>query len=375
MLASSALVRGHRRGAGGRDAPRWSSTRCASPPHGHPLLTDDAVAVMVERLLPRATVLTPNLHEVRRLTGVEVRTEADLDAAARGPASRLGPALGAGQGRPPRRRRRPWTCSPTATPGCCCAPPGSTTVHTHGTGCTLASAVAARLAHGDDVPTAVTGRPRPTSPGAVAARVRPRRGPRSGPPRLAVARSPGPDLTRQPAGAPRGHLRPRRPCPRRPPRRLRPPRRDRHRPRRRSARARRSGRRRCCAATTARSRGGAHLGAGRHGGARHPRAPHPDRQRRGGRAPRAPRGLHHRGRQPGRVQLRRAAPRGRAHRRAGRAPARWSPTTWRCRPARWRSASRRRSARTRCRRGRSPRRRRSTSGTAPATRDELRRLD
>ena len=28
-------------------------------------------------------------------------------------------------------------------------------VHTHGTGCTLASAIAARLALGDDVPTAV----------------------------------------------------------------------------------------------------------------------------------------------------------------------------------------------------------------------------
>ena len=44
-----------------------------------------------------------------------------------------------------------------------------------------------------------------------------------------------------------------------------------------------------------------------------------------------PRGLHHRGRGPGRQRLGRAAPRRRPLGRAGRARTRWSPTGWRCR--------------------------------------------
>ena len=46
---------------------------------GAKLLLDDAVAVLVERLLPLATVVTPNLHEACVLAGVPYSDEADRE--------------------------------------------------------------------------------------------------------------------------------------------------------------------------------------------------------------------------------------------------------------------------------------------------------
>ena len=40
--------------------------------HGHPLFDDAGLAALRELLLPRATVVTPNLDEVRLLTGLTV---------------------------------------------------------------------------------------------------------------------------------------------------------------------------------------------------------------------------------------------------------------------------------------------------------------
>src|SRR4051794_36523437 len=50
--------------------------------HGDSLLAPDAVAVLRHRLIPLATVVTPNLYEVAQLTGVEVRDEDGLRTAA-----------------------------------------------------------------------------------------------------------------------------------------------------------------------------------------------------------------------------------------------------------------------------------------------------
>jgi hydroxymethylpyrimidine/phosphomethylpyrimidine kinase len=49
---------------------------------GAKLLRDDAVSVLVERLLPLATVVTPNLHEACALAGVAYSEEADRAALA-----------------------------------------------------------------------------------------------------------------------------------------------------------------------------------------------------------------------------------------------------------------------------------------------------
>jgi hydroxymethylpyrimidine/phosphomethylpyrimidine kinase len=49
---------------------------------GARLLQEDAVSVLVERLLPLATVVTPNLHEACALAGVPYRADADRAALA-----------------------------------------------------------------------------------------------------------------------------------------------------------------------------------------------------------------------------------------------------------------------------------------------------
>ncbi|MEU6643109.1 bifunctional hydroxymethylpyrimidine kinase/phosphomethylpyrimidine kinase [Saccharomonospora sp. NPDC046836] len=54
----------------------------AASMHGHPLFDGRGLAALREELLPRATVLTPNLDEVRLLTGIEVTDRALMREAA-----------------------------------------------------------------------------------------------------------------------------------------------------------------------------------------------------------------------------------------------------------------------------------------------------
>ena len=121
--------------------------------HGDPLLAPDAVAVLRELLLPLATVVTPNTDEAELLTGIPVHDEASQDRAA-GRLLELGPgwvlvkgghlageAVDLLVGRDGSRRRL--------------SAPRADNRHTHGTGCTLASAIATGLAGGLAVPDAV----------------------------------------------------------------------------------------------------------------------------------------------------------------------------------------------------------------------------
>lgn len=122
--------------------------------HGDTLLADSALEAVRTRLLPVATVATPNLDEVARLTGVRVGSEEELREAAHavlawGPCWVLvkgGHLPGDGDavdlltdGVEEHWLRAPRIANP----------------HTHGTGCTLASAIAAGLARGRTVPDAV----------------------------------------------------------------------------------------------------------------------------------------------------------------------------------------------------------------------------
>jgi len=120
--------------------------------HGDSLLSPGTLDMVRDRLLPLATVVTPNLLEAELLTGMTIGNEAQMLAAAQ-------MILAAG----PR-----WVLvkgghlagSPVdllVDREHALRFPGErvVSVHTHGTGCTLASAIASRLAFGDDVPTAV----------------------------------------------------------------------------------------------------------------------------------------------------------------------------------------------------------------------------
>jgi hydroxymethylpyrimidine kinase/phosphomethylpyrimidine kinase len=123
--------------------------------HGHPLLADDAVEGLRSRIIPQATIVTPNLPEAALLAGFPVQTREDMERA--GVAIlELGAAavlVKGGHLEGPeavdllitRQGVQPMAGERIDTP------------HTHGTGCVLSAAIAALLARGDDLPLAVVG--------------------------------------------------------------------------------------------------------------------------------------------------------------------------------------------------------------------------
>jgi hydroxymethylpyrimidine/phosphomethylpyrimidine kinase len=121
--------------------------------HGDALLAAEARDAVRTRLLPAATVATPNLDEVAWLTGVRVAAEGDMRRAAAAILA-LGPrwALVKG-GHLPSGDAVDLLTDGTAEHWL--RAPRHANPHTHGTGCTLASAVAAYLARGRGVPEAV----------------------------------------------------------------------------------------------------------------------------------------------------------------------------------------------------------------------------
>ena len=68
---------------------------------GQPLLAAEAVDSLRRLLLPTATVITPNLPEAEALTGLTIRSEADMRAGAAAILG-MGVPVGAVEGRPPR---------------------------------------------------------------------------------------------------------------------------------------------------------------------------------------------------------------------------------------------------------------------------------
>jgi hydroxymethylpyrimidine/phosphomethylpyrimidine kinase len=113
---------------------------------GQALLASEAVETLRRLLLPRAAVITPNLPEADALVGGPIGTEAQMRAAA---VALL--ALGA----PAVLLKGGHLASDTVTDMLATAAgieafasPRIETRHTHGTGCTTASAVAAGLAQG-----------------------------------------------------------------------------------------------------------------------------------------------------------------------------------------------------------------------------------
>ena len=164
MLASTALVEVVSNALSGLDVPVVVDPVSVSK-HGDPLLDPQALDAVRGRLLPVATLLTPNLYEAEQLAGIRVTDESDLRRAAEALRA-LGVRAVLVKGghltgdavdllwdgehehafRSPRFDNR----------------------HTHGTGCTLASAIASRLALGDPMPVAV-GTAKEYVTGAVAA--------------------------------------------------------------------------------------------------------------------------------------------------------------------------------------------------------------
>jgi hydroxymethylpyrimidine/phosphomethylpyrimidine kinase len=125
---------------------------CASQ-HGDPLLQPDALDALRSVILPLATLVTPNLGEVRLLTGIEVHSRSDMDDAARA-LHDLGPQWVLVKG----GHLAGEDAVDVLFDGSSLrefAAARQDTRHTHGSGDTLASAITAGLARGLDVPAAV----------------------------------------------------------------------------------------------------------------------------------------------------------------------------------------------------------------------------
>ena len=120
---------------------------------GESLLKKDAVEAYRTRLLPLATLITPNLDEAEALLGRPIRDEPTMENAAQELADLFGTAvlLKGGHLKGPEaadllceKGKLTWFRSPRIE-----------TTASHGTGCTLSAAITARLAHGDDLAAAV----------------------------------------------------------------------------------------------------------------------------------------------------------------------------------------------------------------------------
>uniref|UniRef100_A0AAU2V1H3 Bifunctional hydroxymethylpyrimidine kinase/phosphomethylpyrimidine kinase n=1 Tax=Streptomyces sp. NBC_00003 TaxID=2903608 RepID=A0AAU2V1H3_9ACTN len=151
MLSSAALVEAVAELLAGTDAPVVVDPVGVSK-HGDPLLAAEALDSVRTRLLPTATVATPNLDEVAQLTGVHVEDEDGMRRAA-GAILEFGPRWALIKG-----GHYPGDALDLLTDGAdehWLRAPRLDNRHTHGTGCTLASAIASGLAKGLAVPEAV----------------------------------------------------------------------------------------------------------------------------------------------------------------------------------------------------------------------------
>jgi hydroxymethylpyrimidine/phosphomethylpyrimidine kinase len=151
MLASAEIVLAVSDRLSAVDAPVVVDPVAVSK-HGDSLLSRGALDALRSDLLPLATVVTPNLLEAELLTGMTITDEKAMLAAARQIAS-CGPRWvlvkgGHLPGNP---------VDLLFGDGQVIRFPGHRIAsrHTHGTGCTLASAIASQLALGADVPTAI----------------------------------------------------------------------------------------------------------------------------------------------------------------------------------------------------------------------------
>jgi len=121
---------------------------------GYVLLQEDAIHYMIHLLIPKATLVTPNTHEASHLTGLDIKTIDDAQEAAKkifemGAQAVLvkgGHLEGMGQATDVYYDGNEFDHFHAEF---------IDTSHTHGTGCTYASAIAAHLARGFELKDAI----------------------------------------------------------------------------------------------------------------------------------------------------------------------------------------------------------------------------
>ncbi len=120
---------------------------------GARLISEDAISTLKNRLMPIATVITPNIPEAKVLSGMDIKTEDDMEKAAEIICDTLGCAVllkGGHQINDANDLLFQKGENPVWFYGKRIDNP-----NTHGTGCTLSSAIASNLAKGRDLETSV----------------------------------------------------------------------------------------------------------------------------------------------------------------------------------------------------------------------------
>ncbi|MFG1790239.1 bifunctional hydroxymethylpyrimidine kinase/phosphomethylpyrimidine kinase [Nocardia sp. NPDC049149] len=126
----------------------------AASMHGDPLLHEEALDAVRHTLIPLATVVTPNLDEVRLITGIDVTDDASAREAARA-LHKLGPQWAIVKGGHLRSSEYSTDLLFDGEEFLEFTAPRISTSNDHGGGDTLAAAIACALANGYSVPAAV----------------------------------------------------------------------------------------------------------------------------------------------------------------------------------------------------------------------------
>lgn len=120
---------------------------------GDPLLAEDAKQALIQELLPVSDIVTPNIPEAEMITGERIASTGDMKAAARKIVNHYGAKAaiikgGHSEGEALDILYDGSDYEPFSSPR-------FDTKHTHGTGCTLSSAITAQLAKGASLSQAV----------------------------------------------------------------------------------------------------------------------------------------------------------------------------------------------------------------------------
>lgn len=120
---------------------------------GAALLPDTAIDILAAKLLPKATLLTPNLPETARLTGMPVETPVQRLAAGQRLLAMGAHAVLIKGGHGPEAELTDLLITPEQVMAITL--PRIESRHTHGTGCTLSASIATGLAQGLDLEASV----------------------------------------------------------------------------------------------------------------------------------------------------------------------------------------------------------------------------
>ena len=153
MLASSAIIEAVADAIEETGVPNLVVDPVFVSKHGHPLLQEHAVDALRSRILPLATVVTPNLPEAAGITGLPVEDEGGMRRAGEAILG-LGPRAVLVKGGH-LEGAEATDLLITADGVERISEARIDTPHTHGTGCVLSAAIAANLALGRDIETAV----------------------------------------------------------------------------------------------------------------------------------------------------------------------------------------------------------------------------